>query len=230
MTKCFDQSNRRSLGDFGDTPAPPRIRARACVRVRAPARACGGSKNLSELSEADRTHANEDCVPHTGHSILTTDANPTMNKPMTPNAYELREQRFKDWYRWRPVKGDGAICPRRVAGKHCLRFNFRFSKHCICNRSYRSDLFDHCALWRDENGDFVFTSELYHCRVSGLAQLSSDLSELGLEAEVLPRSGWNPNSTILIVVRRRRERVLDDKLDRDVLRERVSGFEDEAID
>jgi hypothetical protein len=146
------------------------------------------------------------------------------------NAYELREQRFKDWYRWLPVKGAGAICPRRIAGKHCLRFTFRFSKHCICNRSYRSDLFDHCALWRDENGDFVFTSEPYHSRGSRLAQLSSDISELGLEAEVLPRSGWNPNSTILIVVRRRRQQVLDDKLDHDVLRERVSGIEDVEID
>jgi hypothetical protein len=109
----------------------------------------------------------------------------------TPDIHGLREQRFKDWYQWRPIHSRGDICPRRVAGKQCRHYRHRGSTDCICNRSYNR-LFDHCALWKDENGELLFTTEPYHYYDSDLAALSNDLSELGLEAEVLPRSGWNP--------------------------------------
>jgi hypothetical protein len=120
-------------------------------------------------------------------------------KPGGPN---MREQRFKDWYGWRPIRNSrSAICPRRVAGKRCLRHTGgRGWPECIC--VYQGGLLDHKAMWKDESGNLLFTTEPYHCAADELAAFSGDLVKLGLEAEVLPRSGWYPGSTILIVVRK----------------------------
>jgi hypothetical protein len=120
------------------------------------------------------------------------------------DAWTEREKCFRKWYGWQPVKGKGAICPRRVAGKHCVRLNSSPWRHrqCICE-AVGMGIWDHCALWKDEHSRLVFTSEPYHIAIApSLVELVKDLQPLGLEAHILPRSGWNPNNTILLAVTR----------------------------
>ena len=55
-------------------------------------------------------------------------------------------------------------------------------------------------MWKDDLGRLIFTTEPYHCYCDDVAKFVADLSQLGLQAEIWARSGWNPGKTILISV------------------------------
>jgi len=118
----------------------------------------------------------------------------------TENGFDKRKRLFKRWYHWRPAKG--TCCPRRVAGNRCLRFEgSRPWPRCLCERSGQP-LLDHTAMWRDEQGQLVFTTEPYHADQEHLSAYAEQLRLLGLQLTILPRSGWYEGNTILLAVTR----------------------------
>jgi hypothetical protein len=55
-------------------------------------------------------------------------------------------------------------------------------------------------MWKTKEGDLIFTTEPYHLDNRSLIDLFDLLLPLGLEMEVLPRSGWYEGHTILIAI------------------------------
>jgi len=111
--------------------------------------------------------------------------------------HEAREHRFLEWYDWIPYRGKRSICPRVLVGKRCQRNDGRFLG-CVCSRA--NSIMDHCALWKDKEGNLVFTTEPYHLNTDDFFKFVLEMADLGLDTEVLPSSGWYPNHTILIAV------------------------------
>lgn len=98
--------------------------------------------------------------------------------------------------------GRGAVCPRRVAGRRCVRYSRRMDgKPCLCVDSL---LIDHPALWRDETGALVFTAETYSFDAyrAEFDRFHAECERLGLTVTVSPFSPWCPPHTTLIAVRR----------------------------
>lgn len=111
-----------------------------------------------------------------------------------PVNYHSQQSRAAEWYGLRP--SSARICPRVVAGKHCLAFRSR--ERCVCQR--HRHVFDHGRIWLDRDGRHVLTGEPYGVSEDDLAELVTDLAQFGLHVSVGGSSPWNPGSTVLIRV------------------------------
>ncbi|MEV5711248.1 hypothetical protein [Actinoallomurus sp. NPDC052274] len=116
---------------------------------------------------------------------------------MTATAAEEQERRAHDMFGLRP--SGAVVCPRVVAGKRCIAHNG--TELCVCQRHYR--LLDHARIWLDETGRHVLTGEPYSAAGEDLADLITDMSELGLDVNLSGRSPWNPGFTLLIRITKR---------------------------
>jgi hypothetical protein len=101
------------------------------------------------------------------------------------------------WYKEVPV-----LCPLLVADEKCRANGYARGKQCLC--TIGGDLLDHKALWRDKDGNLVFTAEPYDVRMSVLEVFSTGLAQAGLDLEISSRSPWYPTFTTLLKIRRAR--------------------------
>jgi hypothetical protein len=114
---------------------------------------------------------------------------------------------------WRLSSGR-YTCPRRVAGKHCLRYTRanHWRSRCLCREGggWRHPLYDHPRLWITSGGGYVFTLDPYTdypwmpAEGRTIDDFHDAVSELGLYVTVLEesRSIYYPGRTSMIVVRR----------------------------
>jgi hypothetical protein len=104
----------------------------------------------------------------------------------TETVHEAQERRAAEFYGLRPSAA--RICPRVVAGKHCL------TDHgfvlCVCQR--HQHLLDHGRIWLDQDGRHVLAGEPYDAAADEVVDLIADLSALGLRVSLTGRSLWNP--------------------------------------
>jgi hypothetical protein len=113
-----------------------------------------------------------------------------------PVHYHAQELRAAEWYGLRP--SGARICPRVVAGKHCLAYRSR--ARCVCQR--HRPLLDHARIWLDTHGRHILTGEPYGVWGDDVMDLLTDLAALGLRASFTAHSVWNPGSTLLIRIER----------------------------
>lgn len=111
-------------------------------------------------------------------------------------------ERMKEWHGLRP--SDANPCLYYVLNSHCRMLTGRTGATCICREAH--DVLDHKAVWRDEDGNRVFTSEIYNFsnefRFEAFDVLRQWARENDLRVDVSSRSPWFPLSTTLIMVRK----------------------------
>ena len=149
------------------------------------------------------------------YTARDTDGRSNLYKTNPRRYCSIAEQLWKvlmlQWHGLIPYTGKGAICPRRLVGKHCIGIQRRTDCLCHHNYNYGSDVYDHFGMWRDKDTqELVMTSEPY-TTIANISQKNRfirfvrDCEAMGIDVTLSEKSpyGHPYNDVVLILMRTR---------------------------